>query len=261
MLIALLGVAAAAAHAEVVPRSGDGDARLRSLTYDPKQVIRLQGYVGYQIDLEFAPGEHFVNLAAGDTAAIDVGAIEHHLMIKPRAPLTGTNITIFTNRRVYHLQYRATRSAPNAATEEVIYAVRFIYPQDTVESATANAFGTEFEHSVYARPRNLRYDYCGPRTLRPVSVYDDGVQTHLTFPPRADIPAIFVSDAAGAESLANFHVESESVVVHQIAPRFVLRRGRLVACLVNRGFDGGGAALDTRTLAPGVVRKVREPAQ
>jgi type IV secretion system protein VirB9 len=255
-LVTVLCIVSAVADAEVIPGRGTGDPRLRSVVYDPQQVIRLQGYVGYQIDLEFAPGERFVNLAAGDTGAIEIGAVEQHVMIKPRAPLTGTNVTISTNRRVYHLQYRATRTAPTLAGGEVIYAVRFIYPQDLESKPLEETLRADLARSALARSHNLQYDYCGPQALRPVSVYDDGVQTHLTFRPRADIPAIFVRDAVGAESLVNFHVDAESVIVHQIASQFVLRRGRLVGCLVNRNFEGGGLALDSGTLTPEVERRV-----
>ena len=34
--------------------------------YNDEQVYRLRGYVGYQIDLEFEPGETFVGSGAGD---------------------------------------------------------------------------------------------------------------------------------------------------------------------------------------------------
>ena len=42
------------------------DARIRALVYAPDAVYRLKGYVGYQIDLEFEPGETFVGLGTGD---------------------------------------------------------------------------------------------------------------------------------------------------------------------------------------------------
>lgn len=258
-LLAFLLLIASVGSAETVPGSGGGDARLRSVIYDPQQIIRLQGYVGYQIDLEFALDERFANLAAGDTAALDVAAIDQHLLIKPRTALVGTNITIFTNRRVYHVQYRAARSIPIPPTHDVVYAVRFVYPMDVEAPAAAKSVDRELDAPSVSRPHNLQYDYCGPPTLRPLRVYDDGVQTHVTFPVRADIPAIFVRDAAGTESLANFHVESESVIIHQVAAQLVLRRGRLIGCLVNRGFEGGGEALNSRTLAPAVVRRVKEP--
>jgi type IV secretion system protein VirB9 len=67
------------AIAEVTPPRGPGDPRIRTVAYDPAEVIRLDGYVGYHVHLEFAPGETFVNLGSGDTAGLEVGAEGNHL--------------------------------------------------------------------------------------------------------------------------------------------------------------------------------------
>ena len=45
------------------------------------------------------------------------------------------------------------------------------------------------------RPRNTDYWFCGNRAVKPAAASDDGVQTRLTFGPRAEIPAIFVRNA------------------------------------------------------------------
>ena len=59
------------------PRAGH--PRVRVVAYDPEQVIKLHGFVGYQIHFQFAEGETFVNLAAGDNKALDVGYEANHL--------------------------------------------------------------------------------------------------------------------------------------------------------------------------------------
>ena len=99
-------------YAELVPPRGVVDARVRVVAYDPEQVIKLHGYVGYQIHFQFAPDEQFVNLAAGDNKALDVGTEANHLVLKPLAEKVATNITIITTKRVYQFDYRATRGPP-----------------------------------------------------------------------------------------------------------------------------------------------------
>ena len=47
-------------------------------------------------------------------------------------------------------------------------------------------------------------------------------------------------------------VEAGEVVIHRLAPRFILRRGRLTGCIVNKGFSGAGLRLDTGTVSPQV---------
>ena len=69
LFISLL-TAAPVVRAELTPPPGLVDSRVRVVAYDPEQVIRLRGYVGYQIHFQFAEGETFVNLAAGATNPI-----------------------------------------------------------------------------------------------------------------------------------------------------------------------------------------------
>jgi type IV secretion system protein VirB9 len=45
--------------------------------------------------------------------------------------------------------------------------------------------------------------------------------------------------------------------VHRVARRFVLRRGKLTGCIVNQGFTGSGARLDSGTVTPDVERRVQ----
>lgn len=77
--------------------------RIRTTPYLPDVVYRLRGYVGYQIDLEFEPGESFLGLGAGDLEGLRFAAQGNHLFLKPAAAGASTNITVLTNRRVYQL--------------------------------------------------------------------------------------------------------------------------------------------------------------
>ena len=92
--------------------------------------------------------------------------------------------------------------------------------------------------------------------MRPIAASDDGVHTRLRFAANADLPAIFVRNADGSESLLNFSMEAGDVIVHRVARQFILRRGKLTGCIVNQGFGGGGLRLDSGTVTPDVERKV-----
>ena len=82
-------------------------------------------------------------------------------------------------------------------------------------------------------------------------------QTRLTFAERGEWPAIFVANADGSESLTNFHAEGTTAVIHRVAARFVLRRGRLTGCIENRGYAGSGAWVAGGALDPASTRAVR----
>jgi type IV secretion system protein VirB9 len=249
--------------APAVPPDASADPRLRVVEYHPDRVLALTAFVGYHVHLAFAADERFVSIGAGDTASFDVGAESNHLLLKPKLPTAGTNLTILTNRRVYFIDYRALARAPRS--DEAVYSVEFRYP--TVSAATraagdaAERSGVDAALATLAPALNHNYWYCGSAALRPTAAADDGVQLRLGFSARTELPAIYVSTADGAESLVNTHVENDTLVVHRLAPRFILRRGRLAGCIVDRnermrirragsGTVNEGVRRETRMVAP-----------
>lgn len=252
------------AQANWVPARGPVDSRIRVAPYSAEQVYRLYGYVGYQIDIEFAHDESFIGLAAGDIDGISFEAKGNHLFLKPRVARVDTNLTVLTNRHQYEFDYSVLPGPPDPALGEVIFALRFTYPENRQQGAAAVAakeITGAFARVSRERPRNYDYWYCGRPELKPVAAWDDGVRTWIQFGARAELPAIFVQNADGTESLVNFSVSQGDIVVQRIAPRFVLRRGRLTGCIVNKAFTGGGERLTSHTVSPAVERVTRGAAQ
>jgi type IV secretion system protein VirB9 len=255
--VSMLLVVAVHAGAAETPARGLIDARIRVAAYNPEQVYRLIGIVGYQIDLEFETGESYAGIGGGDLEGLTLGAFDNHLLLKPKAVNVGTNLTVFTNRRHYHFDYSA--SARRSDPGETIYAVRFTYPpavksgpsaEERVESGLAQAQSR--------RPHNIDYWFCGDEAVRPIAASDDGVHTRLTFGAREELPAIFVRNEDQSESLLNFSIEDGDVVVHRVARQFVLRRGKLTGCITNKGYVGSGERLKSGTVAPDVSRARKE---
>lgn len=256
MLTAL--VQNAAAWAETTPAKGSVDTRIRVAAYDSAEVYELRGLVGYQIDLEFEPGETFVGLGAGDMEGLSFVGQENHLFLKPKAPKVATNLTVLTTRRHYHFDYVAAAQRPNE--DDIIYSLRFTYaelPAKRDAEAAEKRLESQLDNASNHRPHNIDYWYCGESSLRPISASDDGVHTRLSFAANAELPAIFVRNADESESLLNFSVDAGDVVIHRVAQRFILRRGNLTGCVVNRGYAGGGNRLESGTVAPEVERRVQ----
>lgn len=249
------------AYAEIVPQRGVTDSRVRVVAYDSDNVVVLRAFVGYQIHLQFGDGEQFINLGAGDAGGLDVGSEKNHLMIKPKVPKVATNLTIITTQRVYQFEYSAEARVPNPRVDDVLYSLRFIYPKEEAARAAAELQRLRAEaamtREVAQRPQNRNYWFCGNDALRPTSAYDDGVQTRVKFGARSEFPALFVKNDDGSESLLNFNIENDEVVIHRVSREFVIRRGKLVGCIQNRSFDGGGTRLESGTVVPGVNRAVR----
>jgi type IV secretion system protein VirB9 len=247
---------------ESIPEKGSVDARVRVAVYRPDEVYRLHGYVGYQIDLEFERGENFVGLGAGDIEALAFTAQDNHLFLKPKAAKIATNLTVLTTRRHYQFDYSSRPMLSGGEDPDVVFALRFRYPAQAdaaniaAESARSAAADLEARlgDAAQGRPNNIDYWYCGSPTIKPIAASDDGVHTRLRFAAQSELPAIFVRNDDGSESLLNFHVDAGDVIVHRVARRFILRRGRLTGCIVNQGYSGGGARLDSGTVAPSVER-------
>lgn len=245
--------------AHVQDATSAADVRIRTVDYNAEAVYRLRGFVGYQIDLEFESGETFQGLGAGDVEGLAFAAQRNHLFIKPRANGVRTNLTVLTSRRAYRFEYTALAGGPDSDPAEVVFALRFRYPASLEDSQSVA--GADMERRVNedleTEILNRDYWYCGPSGLKPLKVEDDGVHTRMRFDPRAELPALFVRTEDGSESLLNFNVEHGEVVVHRVARQFVLRRGTLVGCIVNKGFMSGGRELATGTVAPTVERTTR----
>lgn len=261
-VLALLSCAtlAVTARADVLPTAGSHDPRIRVASYSSEEVYRLYGFVGYQIDLQFEPGESFVGLGAGDIEGVSFVAEANHLFLKPKVAKVGTNLTVLTSKRHYQFDYAASGRRPDPLVDEIIYAVRFLYPEEPSSKAAneARLAQERLAKATAEKPRNIDYWFCGHPAVKPIAASDDGVHTRIRFAPRAEQPAVFVKNDDGTESLLNFSMEEGDVVIHRVARQFIVRRGKLTGCIVNKGFGGSGDRLDSNTVSPEVSREVRE---
>lgn len=252
--------AAPAVWSEALPNKGEVDSRIRVAAYDVNEVYRLYGYVGYHIDLEFEADETFVDLSGGDLEALTFWGHGNILTLKPKAAAVDMNLAVTTTKRRYYFQYSVSDKHPNRFTDPVMYVVRFTYPSPAGQGPTlTERMDQALASAVTARPRNFDYWFCGHSSLKPMAAYDDGVHTRLTFASRAELPAVFVRNADGSESLLNFSMEGGDMVLHRVAQRLIVRRGKLAGCIVNKGFEGGGERLKSGTVTPAVERERKEP--
>ena len=199
-----------------------------------------------------------MGLGSGDVEALAFEAQANHLFIKPKATNVRTNLTVLTTRRTYHFDYVALAAHSEVDTREIVYALRFVYPKP-VQPAEISGQSLEMALSqgTSAQPRNADYWYCGAPQLQPVKAWDDGIRTFLQFNPRIEMPAVFVHNDDDSESLLNFSIEHNNVVIQRVARQFIVRRGKLVGCIVNRGYIGIGVTLGSGTVSPAVQRATR----
>jgi type IV secretion system protein VirB9 len=255
MVLSFTSIGRASTAAEVA--AGPTDHRIRTMLYASTEVYRLRGWVGYHVDLEFERGESFVMLGGGDLDALVYGAYANHLILKPRAEVIHTNLTVFTTRRTYLIDYMVSTGVPEPTSADLVYSLRFTYPTFAGQ-ATGDRVTVDLKEAPGNRTQNIDYWFCGHADLQPVAVTDDGVHTRLRFAPSAEMPAIFVKSDDGTESLLNYSIDEGDVVIHRLARHFILRRGKLVGCIVNKGYGGAGERLESGTVSPTVRRGVKE---
>jgi type IV secretion system protein VirB9 len=174
MVVALVVVLTALApsrvvQAETLPQRGAADSRIRKATYNPDEIYRLYGFVGYAIELTFEEGETGAGNAGGDLEAITFGWHDNHLILKPKAANVGTNLVVYTNRRAYRFEYSASVRKPDPRTDQVMYAVRFDYPPQYATHAgpsAAELAGRDLDAGAAGRKRNLDYWFCGSPAVR-----------------------------------------------------------------------------------------------
>ena len=261
-IAALLAIALAlTAGAETLPKSGSVDPRIRTALYSPDEVYRLYGYVGYHLDLEFEADETFESLSGGDLEGLTYSAHGNVLTLKPKVAYTEMNLAVTTNKHRYYFEYSVSAHRPNPDAAPVMYTVRFTYPPAHTSGdglTDEQRLQLELAKARQNRPRNTDYWFCGDKAVKPTAASDDGIQTRLTFAARSELPALFVRNDDGTESLLNFSIDQGDVLIHRVAARFIVRRGRLTGCIVNKGFAGGGDILKSGTVAPDVTRERKD---
>lgn len=233
-LLAVLTIGAALAGpvlAADAPHPGAVDPRIRTVAYDPDQVVRLTGYFGIQTMLEFAPDERIENVSIGDSLGWQVTPNKkaNLLFLKPLDRTAATNMTVVTDRRRY--VFELVVAGPKASSKDLAYVVRFLVP------APAPVFVAPPPPPAAPVERNAAYTVKGDAAIQPAKVFDDGAATYFAWPAQADLPAVFVVNADGVEGLANAVVRDGYLVVDQLAPRFVLRSGKASLTVTNGAFS------------------------
>ena len=207
------------AFGATAPRSEGVDPHIQRVYYDPDDVVRLTGALGWQITVMFAADERIENVSIGDSTAWQVTPNKRAriLFLKPLSTRASTNMTVITSQRRYAFELT---TAPRSA--RLPWTVRFDYPPPVVET---------LPEPPPPPPVVLAFDYtrAGDPELLPTRVYDDGRQTYFEFAEGTPLPAIYAGGPGDDESLVNVSNRGRIAVVQQMSSRFTLRTGKRFA--------------------------------
>ena len=240
-LIALALLLPTLALSAELPRSGPEDPRIRSIVYDPNQVVVIRGHYGFEQMVQLADDEKVESLSIGDSLAWQVAPNKagNLLFLKPVEPKAHTNLAVVTNKRSYAFELIAVNLL--AQIDDMNYVVRFRYPQDEEAKVQAQLAAATHEQQQEVVPErkldpsawNLDYSFQGKPELTPAHVFDDGTFTYFQFREHQDTPAIFLVGDDRKESLLNYHMSGKYLVVERTGKQFTLRSRDGAVCVYN----------------------------
>ena len=102
--------------AEVAPASMGADARVRSVLYNPVDVIRLDTHLRVNTAIELGAGERIDSVLLGDSEAFEVEVLSNRTTVSVKPLIAGaeTNMTIYTGRRTISLSISEGRGGDEA---------------------------------------------------------------------------------------------------------------------------------------------------
>ncbi|MDD4456353.1 MAG: P-type conjugative transfer protein VirB9 [Syntrophotalea acetylenica] len=249
-----------------VPKGGPCDKRVKFIDYNAAEVVQLVGHYGFSTHIQFAVGEMVQQIAMGDKKAWEVAPVENHLFLKPVGDKAATNMTVITSRRVYNFELSAhwSRNGAHPRPNDMFFQVNFCYPLDEAAKERAKAKVQELRERLKRDnipvPTNWNYWAQGSAEVIPNRAFDDSRFTYFQFTNNREMPAIYVINPDGSESLVNTHIDParpDTIAVHKIARQMVLRKGGAVACILNKSYDPDGIGNSAGTTVRGVERVVK----
>lgn len=222
------------------------DSRIKTLVYSANDVFSLLTVYGYQSNIEFSDKEEIQTVSVGDRVGWQIVASGNRLFIRPQEFGAHTNMSVITNKRSYQFDLKSAQDENLPESEELVYVVRFFYPEETNPTAPVAATiappsilaptpitTTNTSPSVPAMSapqpsqsvasealpaipstaspftaQNYNYTYTGSLDYAPTRIYDDGISTYVTLPKRFSAHAGDISFISGTQSVPKETISS-----------------------------------------------------
>ncbi len=235
------------------------DPRILQVGHSKNEVINIPVADGVSTTVEI-PNEEIKNFSMGDRNAWHVAVDGDMVVLKPKGIKPDTNLSLYGKRRNYLFYLVTAKRRDQAALWLYVRGVESD-AEEVIKAAQSKENKRKMEDSLrkarYEGRVNDDYWIVGATELQPRSMHDNGRQTYLTFNAANALPAAFVIEPDGTESIVDFHVEGDTVVLHLVAEKIVLRRGNLVAGITNKSVRTTGQQSPTGTVSDKVNRLIK----
>lgn len=240
------------------------DSRIKTLVYNANEVYELKFHYGYQSYIEFAGGEEVEMISIGESFAWRLTPAGKRLFVRPLEIGAHTNMTVITNKRTYQFDI-ASAEYDGRADEELVYIVRFYYPEIGVSLPIPPALSNPnpnvgvFKAAPVApivktpippqyinkfltteitksdKKLNFLYSIAGRAdNINPLKIFDDGLDTFFQFKDKnLVIPSISSVDLFGNERSLGYAIRETFVVVSGVHSQLTLRLGDKLICVFN----------------------------
>ena len=260
-------LAATPCFALKVPTPGPDDSRIRFIEYSPTEVVKIVGHYGFSTHIQLGPTEKITHIAFGDQGAWKETVInDNHLFLKPVAEEPETNMTVVSSKRVYHFELDAhwSNGGSHPAPNDMLFGVAFKYPEEETQYSIAKYEAEKLSKLLNPEesPNKANWNYWakGSDSLKPIETFDDGRFTYITFDPNKEMPAVFIVNPDGTESLVNTNINPQhpnTIIVHSLSKQFVVRKGNRALCIINLGNKSQTLDENDGTTLKGVERKIK----
>lgn len=270
---ALLMVCVVGVQAAEVPKAMKTDHRLREVAYNADQVYKINIVLGVGTHIVLGKDERIKTSAPGFGADCNDKALDwciisnvdaNEIFVKAKSGAKEpNNLEVTTDKRVYSFDFVLSKAFKRDV--DGMFRITFKYPeeekQESAEAGKTAKVGDLLE--AKNKPRNWNYskqtvgDSDG---IDPSMAYDDGRFTYIKFAGNRQMPEVFSVEPDGSEASVATHVEGEAndtLVVHRVWKRFVLRLGKQVVGIWNDAYDQTGLTAPDGVTVKGLKRVVR----
>jgi type IV secretion system protein VirB9 len=206
--------------AQVFPMPGPETPRIQTAEWRPGQPVVLTALPQTALTVMLEPGESVQRATLnGSTAwAVAVSAEADSLQITPGPGAMPANLAVETDRRAYSFILE-TGDGLQAA---YLVRLRFDGAQDV--AALQPPIPTDGLSGL-----DWAYRLRGDRSVRPVSIRDNGEKTVIEYAPGQALPAVFAIGPTGAEEVVDGYMRGGLFIIDRVHQQLVFRIDRAKA--------------------------------